>query len=42
MIGVWFIAGAILDLLFWQISPQTFRDYVIFRQIKSGWGFDIK
>ncbi|MDP3973755.1 MAG: hypothetical protein Q8P92_02895 [Candidatus Daviesbacteria bacterium] len=41
MIGVWFIAGAILDLLFWQISSENFRDYVILRQIKSGWGFDI-
>ena len=42
MIGVWFIAGAILDLLFWQISSENFRDYVIFRQIKVGWGYDIK
>lgn len=42
MFGVWFVAGAILDFLFWQISPPNFRDYVIFRQIKSGWGYDIK
>src|SRR3989344_9312081 len=41
MIGVWFIFGAILDLIFWQISSENFRDYVKFRQIKSGWGFDI-
>lgn len=42
MIGAWFIFGAILDFLFWQISPANFRDYVILRQIKSGWGYDIK
>ncbi|MBI2338409.1 hypothetical protein HYU95_04465 [Candidatus Daviesbacteria bacterium] len=42
MIGVWFILGAILDFFFWQISPNNFRDYVILRQIKSGWGYDIK
>ena len=42
MIGVWFIFGAILDFLFWQISSSNFRDYVIFRQIKSGWGYDMK
>ncbi|MBI4035920.1 hypothetical protein HY383_03140 [Candidatus Daviesbacteria bacterium] len=42
MIGVWFIFGAILDFLFWQISPNNFRDYVILRQIKSGWGYDIR
>lgn len=42
MFGVWFIGGAILDFIFWQISPPNFRDYVIFRQIKTGWGFDIK
>ena len=42
MIGVWFIAGAILDILFWQISSENFRDYVKFRQLKSGWGYDIK
>ena len=42
MIGVWFIFGAILDFLFWQISPNTFRDYVVMRQIKSGWGYDMK
>lgn len=42
MIGVWFIFGAILDALFWQISPKNFKDYVIFKQLKSGWGYDIK
>lgn len=42
MIGVWFIGGAILDFLFWQISPNHFKDYVILKQIKSGWGYDIK
>lgn len=42
MIGVWFIFGAILDALFWQISPENFRDYVRLRQLKSGWGYDIK
>ena len=41
MIGVWLIFGALLDLIFWQISSENFRDYVKFRQIKSGWGFDI-
>src|SRR3989344_9153934 len=41
MIGAWFIFGALLDFLFWQISPANFRDYVIFRQIKSGWGYDM-
>ena|SRR3989344_3776544 len=41
MIGVWFICGAILDFLFWRISPANFRDYIIFRQIKSGWGYEI-
>lgn len=41
MVGVWFIAGAILDWLFWIISSENFKDYVIFRQIKSGWGYDI-
>lgn len=42
MIGAFWILGAILDFLFWRISPESFRDYVIFRQIKSGWGYDIK
>ena len=42
MIGVWFIAGATLNFVFWQISSENFRDYIKFRQIKSGWGFDIK
>ncbi len=42
MIGVWFIFGAVLDFLFWQISPANFRDYVILRQIKSGWGYNMK
>lgn len=41
MIGVGFVFGAILDFLFWQISPENFRDYVRFKQIKSGWGYDI-
>ncbi len=42
MIGVWFIFGAILDVFFWQISPENFRDYVRFRHLKEGWGYDIK
>ena len=42
MIGVWFIFGAILDAVFWRISSEHFRDYVMFRQLKSGWGYDIK
>ncbi|MBI2315171.1 hypothetical protein HYU93_03920 [Candidatus Daviesbacteria bacterium] len=42
MIGVWFVFGALLDILFWKISSENFRDYVKFRQLKSGWGFDIK
>src|SRR3990167_8981838 len=42
MIGVWFIAGATLDFVFWQISSENFRDYIIFRQIKEGWGYEIK
>src|SRR3989344_3299044 len=42
MIGVWFIFGALLNFLFWKISSENFRDYVILRQIKSGWGFEIK
>lgn len=42
MIGAWFIFGAFLDMIFWQISPENFRDYVKFRQLKDGWGYDIK
>lgn len=42
MIGVWFIFGAILDMVFWQISTRNFKDYVILKQFKSGWGYDIK
>lgn len=42
MIGVWFIFGALLNFLFWQVSPENFKDYVRFRQIKSGWGYEIK
>lgn len=42
MIGAWFIFGALLDILFWQISSNNFRDYVTFKQLKSGWGYDIK
>ncbi len=42
MLGVWFIFGALLDLVFWQISPENFKDYVKFRMIKSGWGYEIK
>ena len=41
MIGVWFIAGATLNFVFWQISSENFRDYIKFRQIKSGWAFYI-
>lgn len=42
MIGAFWILGAIFDFLFWQISPQNFRDYIILRQIRSGWGYNIK
>lgn len=42
MIGVWFIFGAILDAFFWQISSENFKDYIKFRQIQSGWGYNIK
>lgn len=42
MIGAWMIFGALLDILFWQISSENFKDYVKFRQLKSGWGYDIK
>src|SRR3989344_9676509 len=41
MIGVWFIFGALLNFVFWQVSSENFKDYIKFRQIKSGWGFDI-
>lgn len=41
MIGVWFVFGAFLDMIFWQISPENFRDYVKLMRIKSGWGYDI-
>lgn len=42
MLGIWFIFGAILNIVFWQISSINFRDYVVFRQLKSGWGYDFK
>lgn len=42
MIGSWFIFGAILDAVFWRISSEHFRDYVMFRQLKSEWRYDIK
>lgn len=42
MIGAWFIFGALLDVMFWQVSSENFRDYVKFWQFKSGWGYDIK
>ena len=42
MIGVWFIAGAILDFLVWGVSTANFRDYAMFRQLKSGWPYDMK
>ncbi len=42
MIGTWFIFGAVFDLLFWQLSSINFKDYVMLRQLKSGWGYDIK
>lgn len=42
MIGVWFVLGGILDFLFWQMSSGNFRDYVMMKQLKSGWGYDIK
>lgn len=41
MIGIWFIAGALLDFIFWKISAENYRDYVMFRQLKEGWGYDI-
>lgn len=41
MIGAWFVLGALLNILFWQISSNNFRDYVKFRQIKSGWNYEI-
>ncbi|MBI2595108.1 hypothetical protein HYW46_00035 [Candidatus Daviesbacteria bacterium] len=42
MIGAWFILGALLDFIFWQISSENFRDYIKLKLIKSGWGYDIK
>lgn len=42
MFGVWFVFGAVLDLLFWKISSENFRDYVMFRQLKEGWGFNVQ
>ncbi|RJQ24856.1 hypothetical protein C4577_06960 [Candidatus Parcubacteria bacterium] len=42
MIGFWFIFGALLDFVFWQVSSENFKDYVKFRMIKSGWGYEIK
>lgn len=41
-IGAWFIGGAVLDGIFWWISSSHFRDYVMLRQLQSGWGYDIK
>lgn len=42
MIGSWFILGALLDTVFWKISSENFRDYIKFRQLKSGFGYDIQ
>lgn len=42
LFGSFFILGAILDIIFWSISPKNFRDYVRYRQIKIGWGFEFK
>lgn len=42
MLGVWFIFGAILDVFFWQISSENFKDYIRLRNLKDGWGFDMK
>ena len=41
MIGAWFLCGALLDLLFWKISSENFRDYVMYWQWRTGWGYDI-
>ena len=40
--GSIFIIGAILDIILWNISSDDFRDYVRYRQLKVGWGFEIK
>ena len=40
--GSIFLLGAILDVILWCISSHDFKDYVMFRQIKVGWGFEIK
>lgn len=41
MIGAWLIFGALLDILFWQISSENFKDYIRLRNLKDGWGYDI-
>jgi len=41
-LGSFMIPGALLDFLFWSISPENFRDYVKFRLIKSGWGYEMR
>lgn len=40
--GSFFILGAILDIVLWTISSKNFKDYVRYRQMKVGWGFEIK
>ncbi len=42
MIGAWFVFGALLDSFFWRISSKNFKDYVKFRMIGSGWGYEIE
>jgi len=41
MVGVWLVAGAILDQLFWFLSSDNFKDYVRYRNIKEGMDVDV-
>src|SRR3989338_7915825 len=41
MIGAWLIGGTILDMIFWSISSENFRDYTRYRCIKDGMDVDI-
>lgn len=41
-IGGWLLLGALIDALLWAVSSADFKDYVVFRQMKSGTPYPIE
>ena len=41
MVGAFFIGGAILNMVFWSLSSENFKDYVRYRNMKEGMDVDV-